>query len=345
LLERLFEIRRSIGSRPILLTASDSAALFVSEQADILRDSFIFRSPPAELVRTLCSKRLMWSLASSLGIPCPASWFPTCLAHVEQISRDAEFPLLMKSVEAGAANDVCGKIVVSSRSELLAAWEAWNSLHTAVMIQEFIEGSDRDTWMFNGYFDEHGSCLFGMTGRKIRQYRAYAGVTSLGECEENLEVLDMTLRLMRSIGYQGIVDMGYRYDRRDGKYKVFDINPRMGCSFRLFVSDTGMDVVRAMYLDATNQPVEPGRPVPGRKWLVEDIDVAAGFCYWRDGSNRVLEWLRSYWGVTETAFLAFDDMLPFAAMWANDFGALVGKGQGGRVIPTARLPVCDRGSR
>ena len=33
------------------------------------------------------------------------------------------------------------------------------------------------------------------------------------------------------------------------------MNPRIGCTFRLFAATNGMDVARALYLDLTGQPV------------------------------------------------------------------------------------------
>jgi hypothetical protein len=78
---------------------------------------------------------------------------------------------------------------------------------------------------------------------------------------------------MQEIDYSGIVDMGYRYDRRDGKYKLLDVNPRVGATFRLFVGSNGMDVVRALYLNLTGQPVRSGRAREGRKWIVEQSDL------------------------------------------------------------------------
>src|SRR3990172_3381338 len=103
--------------------------------------------------------------------------------------------------------------------------------------------------MFNGYFDSSSRCLFGLTGRKLRQYPPYTGVTSLGVCERNETVTKLTLRLMTAIGYRGALDIGYRYDARDGRYKLLDANPRVGMTFRLFVDTEGLDVVRALYLD------------------------------------------------------------------------------------------------
>jgi predicted ATP-grasp superfamily ATP-dependent carboligase len=35
------------------------------------------------------------------------------------------------------------------------------------------------------------------------------------------------------------VDLGFRYDARDSRYKPLDVNPRIGATFRLFVDAEG----------------------------------------------------------------------------------------------------------
>jgi predicted ATP-grasp superfamily ATP-dependent carboligase len=172
--------------------------------------------------------------------------------------------------------------------------------------------------MFNGYFNRDSECLFGMTGQKIRQSPAYTGSTCLGVCSRNDEVLALTLRFMKSIGYRGILDIGYRYDARDGKYKVLDVNPRIGSTFRLFTGDGDMDVARALYLDITGQTIQSTSPRYGRKWMVEDCDLASSIRYYRDGQLTVKDWLMSFRGVQETAFLSLRDPLPAAAVFVSD---------------------------
>ncbi len=147
------------------------------------------------------------------------------------------------------------------------------------MLQEYIPGGDDSIWMFNGYFDEKSDCLFGVTGRKIRQSPIHTGVTSLGVCLRNPVVDEMTQGFMKSIGYKGILDIGYRYDARDGKYKVLDVNPRIGSTFRLFVGNNGLDVVRAQYLDLLVNRFLHSAVVEGRKWFVEDRDFVSSVRY------------------------------------------------------------------
>src|SRR6266508_1842962 len=135
--------------------------------------------------------------------------------------------------------------------------------------------------MYNGYFNAHSESLVHFTGRKLRQHPPYTGMTTLGVCASNEVVEATTERFMKAIGYRGIVDMGYRFDARDGLYKLLDVNPRIGATFRLFVGTNGIDVARALYLDLTGQGVPRSRVRNGRKWLVETTELPAVLTYFR----------------------------------------------------------------
>jgi D-aspartate ligase len=209
--------------------------------------------------------------------------------------------------------------IVNTERELLDHYNAVEDTATPnVMLQEYIPGGDEMTWTFNGYFDRDGNCPVAFTGRKLRNFPPYFGQASLAVCAKNDHVEKTTLAFMKGIGYRGPLDLGYRYDARDGKYKVNDINPRVGAMFRVFVGDNGMDVVRALYQDMTGQSVTPASAPEGRKWIVEDVDLLSSFRYWRDGKVTMREWMNSFRGVREMTFLAADDPLPFAGACMMD---------------------------
>jgi predicted ATP-grasp superfamily ATP-dependent carboligase len=169
--------------------------------------------------------------------------------------------------------------------------------------------------MFNGYFDAQSKCKVGFTGRKIRQAPAYTGASTLAVCLPNPTVHETTVRLMQAVGYRGILDIGYRFDRRDSQYKLLDVNPRIGGTFRLFVGDDGMDVLRALYLDLTAQEVPATTVRDGRRWIVEPLDLRSSCTYARNGDLSLGGWVRSLRGVREAAWYATDDPLPFLAVW------------------------------
>jgi predicted ATP-grasp superfamily ATP-dependent carboligase len=117
--------------------------------------------------------------------------------------------------------------------------------------------------------------------------------------------------------------MDFRYDARDGQYKLLDVNPRLGSTFRLFVSTDGLDVVRACYLDLTGQPVSSARVSEGRKWMVEDFDLVSSLRYMLDGNLHLVDWVKSLRGIHESAFFAKDDLMSMLLMLRADVAQLL----------------------
>jgi len=319
-LERLLEIGRRLGEA-VLVPTDDVATLLVAEHADLLDSRYRFPDQPPALIRRLSDKRELQGVCFEHGVATPDAVYPTSVDEVEAIAAAGEFPIVAKRIAGWhPARGARAQNVVIARNplELLAAYERMESPRTPnVMLQEYIPGRSDSVWMFNGYFDERSECLVGTTGRKLRQRGPDTGPTTLGQCISNPEVAETTRRLMKAFGYRGILDIGYRYDARDGRYKLLDVNPRIGSSFRLFVGAAGIDVLRAMYMDLTGQPVPGGGMMNGRKWIVEPFDLMTATQLWRAHELGPRQWMRSLRGVEEAAWLAADDPLPFAAMVAR----------------------------
>jgi predicted ATP-grasp superfamily ATP-dependent carboligase len=318
----LLAAARKIGSRPILIPTTDASALLVAEHADLLRTAYDFPDQRPGLALALSNKASMFHLARQCGIPTPETFFPRCQADVHTFLESAAFPVMLKAIDYGILRRTFsgdGKQIATSRDDVLLKYDQMQSPDQPnLVLQEYIPGGDDTIWMFNGYFDRDSACLFGMTGQKIRQSPVHTGSTCLGVCLQNDEVRALTLHFMKSIGYRGILDIGYRYDARDRLYKVLDVNPRIGSTFRLFVGDGDMDVARALYRDRPGQPAGPALPRYGRKWMVEDCDLVSSIRYYRDGQLTVKDWLRSFRGVQETAFFSLRDPLPGIITLASD---------------------------
>jgi predicted ATP-grasp superfamily ATP-dependent carboligase len=316
-LEYLAGVRRQIGRPCILIPTTDATARFVADHSLALAEGFQFPQQPAGLVEALASKQDMFHLAHRHLIPTPDAVFPQSREEVLGFLEQVRFPVMLKGIDGQRLWERTGKkmFITQSKEQLLRLYDlAEDRNHPNLMLQEYIPGGDDTIWMFNGYFNADSDCLVGFTGKKIRQCPIHTGSTSLGICLHNPAVEELTRRFMKGIGYRGVLDIGYRYDARDGQYKVLDANPRIGATFRLFVGENGMDVARALYLDLTNQEVVPSPAREGRKWMVEDLDIVSSCRYFREGSLSFLEWLRSFRGLEEAAFISPDDPLPVLAM-------------------------------
>ncbi|MCA9617928.1 MAG: hypothetical protein KC731_02835 [Myxococcales bacterium] len=314
-LEHLRELSKTqLGAGTLLIPTSDEAALFVAKHADELAEHYTFARQKPELIEALTSKESNYRLAKDAGVPVPHTEFPKSLADVEAFCADATFPVMLKGISGRRLYERTGRrmLMVETVGELLRAYEEMEDPESPnLMLQEYIPGGDDSIWMFNGYFDADSVCRCAFTGRKLRQTPPHFGATSLGVCQPNDTVRDTTIQFMQDIGYTGILDIGYRYDARDGQYKLLDPNPRIGSTFRLFVGHDGMDVVRYLYMDKTGQPLPESRLRDGRRWFVEENDIFTFAAYRHEGILTPWEWIKSYRGVEESAWFALDDLAPF----------------------------------
>ncbi len=327
----LMSVGKRIGKRSFLFPTCDENAILAAAHFDTLKRWFIYPQQSPALASALVSKKEMYFLAKQHGVPTPEASFPQSIDDVLTFCETANFPVTAKGIDGARLKRQLGAgvIIAENRSDLLGIYERLDeSERSNVMLQEYIPGADDSIWMFNGYFDSSSDCRFGITGRKIRQYPVYIGQTSLGICLRNDFVYETTVRWMKELSYKGILDIGYRYDARDGQYKVLDVNPRIGATFRLFVDQNGMDVARVIYLDLTGQPVSQGAAREGRKWMVEDADIASFLRYRKDGKLTFPQWLKSLPGIEEGAYFAADDMRPFWNMCYRSWRRQMSKNNG-----------------
>jgi predicted ATP-grasp superfamily ATP-dependent carboligase len=311
------QLGRRIGGSPVLVAADDTAQAFVSENDEALREVFRFPHQPAGLTDHLYSKRGLHELCLEHDVPVPRTAFPQNIDEAREEIERATFPLLLKPIDNVRFQQRTGTRMVIARdaAEALNAYERFEDPAAPnITLQEYIPGPSAAVWVFTGYFDGHSDLAFGAGGTKLRQYPVRTGTTCFGDVRSNPQMEAATTRFAKALGYRGVFDCGYRYDARDGRYKMLDVNPRVGANFRQCVGRDGLDVVRAMYLDLTGQPVPRDTPDERRVWWVENYDIAAAVDAWRAGDLSLRRWAGSLRRVDEPAWFARDDPAPFRAI-------------------------------
>jgi predicted ATP-grasp superfamily ATP-dependent carboligase len=307
----LLEWSRRRGDHPLLIPIDDAAAVFLADNATALADGFRFPSPPAGLARRLSSKLELSRLCAEAGVPTPRVLVPTDDEELAGAAEQLRFPVMVKRISEWDPATQSGPRMARAESlgELRLCFAEMRSAPTPnLLIQEYV--GDGIDWMFNGYFDDESRCLYGATGFKVRQYPIATGATSLGECRHNEDVYAHAVELLTAVGYRGIIDAGMRFDPRDRTYKLLDVNPRIGSTFRLFTGRAGLDVARALYLDFAGRSFDGDRPADGRRWLVENYDLASSLIQMRSRELSPLAWAGSLHGVREVAWASVSDPRP-----------------------------------
>jgi predicted ATP-grasp superfamily ATP-dependent carboligase len=330
-LGKLNEAGQRLGRPTILVPTDDSGAVFIAEHAGSLARWFLFPRIERDLPRRLANKRDLYQLCTNLGIPCPETNLPNCLDDVREFIESARFPVVIKAPEPfRLPQGVLSVRIVESAKRLLALYEdAAAAGINDLFLQEFIPDHCAEDWIFHGYANPETGYQVSFTGRKLRSYPPFAGSTTLGVAERNDELIQQTERFLKAVRYAGIMDLDYRLDKRDGRYKLLDFNPRIGANFRMFADRDGLDVIRAQHLDLTGRTVRLTRGVQDRTFVVEPYDVLASLGYLRRNQLTLNEWWGSLGGRKETAWFSADDPVPFLAMCVRlllrGFARLIGK--------------------
>ena len=314
---QLREVGERLGRRAVVVPVDDEAAVLVAEHADELSEHFLFPRVEAGLPRALASKQRLYELCRRHDVPAPNSICPATDKELASFAATATFPVVVKNAEPWTrrrAPAVSHTTVMHTAGELLAVAPSGNGRPPGVIVQEYIPRDQAEDWIVHLYCDANSNCVVLFTGVKVRSWPPHSGATASAYTLANPELAQIAERFCKAIGFRGIADLDWRLDLRDGKYKLVDFNPRVGNQFRLFETEQGIDVIRALHLDMTGRAVPAGAAPDGRRIVVEHVDVLARFAY-RGGSGYPAAAPPPPVTATELAWLAKDDPLPFFAMW------------------------------
>lgn len=317
--EFLLDIGACIGNKGLIMPTTDVSALFVAEHAAELQARFIISRQSASLTRALLNKRELHALLQRLGLPFARTAFPMSEQGLLEAVEETGLPAIVKAISPVVPPGKT-KLFVKSRKEVLRLIAPAMVGHGNVLIQEYIPGGEDSNWFFDGYFNRQTRCLAAGTGQSIRRWSVHTGVASLAVSRPNRSVEKSSLTLAQAIGYQGLVDIDFRHDRRTGEYKIVDVNPRIGAAFRLFLTRDGRDLATVCYMDMTGQPVPVVEPLEGRKWWLEE-DIFSSLRDRRERDLTFLAWVRSLAGVQEAAWFAVDDLAPFCGWLQSHLGS------------------------
>jgi D-aspartate ligase len=291
-------------------TREETVAAF-SRHRGQLAQHFRVPTPGWSTVRWAWDKRNTYRLAQELAIPTPRTWYPQGREDLERIDADPPFAVKPAIKEHFFYTTKAKAWRANTRSELAERFERAVALtgQGEVMVQELIPGDGHQQFAYCAFFKD-GAGVGRMVARRRRQHPPEFGRASTFVETVDLPVLETySERFLRAIGYYGLVEMEYKLDRRDGRYKLLDVNAR-AWGYHTLGQRAGVDFPFLQFADQLGEQVQACRASAGVRWirLVTDVPTAA-----YEFAHRQLDWrgyLRSLADVHVEAVFSRDDPLP-----------------------------------
>jgi D-aspartate ligase len=295
----------------VLIATGDQDMRLIAQNHALLSQHFRVATPDWDTIQWAYDKRLTYQRAASLGIDFPASFHPRSPDEIARL--DCRFPVILKPAFRKGMDEFTQAKAwkVDDRAQLLALYQRAAALvgNDAIIVQEWIPGGGESQYSYAGLW-ERGEPVVSLVARRRRQHPIDFGRSSTYvESIEQGEVEALACRFLKSLNYTGVVEVEFKHDRRDGHYKLLDVNGRFW-TWNGLGALAGVDFPYLAWRQALGKTVSPGRARPGVAWMHASHDVIAAYEEFANGALTVGDYLASFRKPLAFANFAFDDPLP-----------------------------------
>ena len=292
----------------VLFAGSDDDLRFVTQNHAALGGVFKLTTPAWDKVRWAYDKRRMNARAAELDIARPQTRYPR--TRDDLAALDIAFPVILKPTVRDGRNDFVDAKAwrIDDQQTLLARYDEAKSLVGAdsVMIQELVPGDGRVQFSYAAIWDD-GQPIGALVARRRRQYPIEFGFTStFVETVTRPEVEAAATRFLKSLDYSGLVEIEFKYDARDGSYKILDVNARAWTWMALGAA-AGIDFPALQWRLAMGDRLDPLPAAASASWLYLSRDLVASAHEMIIGRLSPIDYLRSLRRPSASAVFAWDD--------------------------------------
>lgn len=313
--DSVLEVGRRFNLRDwVLFPTRDEHVAAFSRHREELAQFFRVTTGEWESVEWAWDKKKTYELAEKLGIPVPKTF--NVRSADELSSLYSRLPLAIKpaikenffyatGAKAWRANTV---------KELHQFYEKASAQirPQEILIQEIIPGDGSEQFSYCAFFDQ-GKPYSTLTARRARQHpREFGRASSYVVTVDAPAIEELSERFLRSINFHGLVEIEFKRDPRDGKYKLLDVNARTW-GFHWIGSACGVDFPYLAFADQLRLSTEQTRAPAGVGWLRLLTDVPTAISDFAHGSLSLPGYLRSLRSARVDAVFSWQDPLPFFA--------------------------------
>jgi predicted ATP-grasp superfamily ATP-dependent carboligase len=314
-------------SGTLVIPTKDYGVEFLARHKEVLSRHYLIPTPDLDVIQRIINKKTLYDVAGRLGITGPKVFTPGSATELEALEGRITFPCLLKP---GLGHLFfrrfdCKMTEANSFDDLMRNYRKFTGDFTndefEMMICEIIPGPDsKQMVQYVSYIDRSGELLASMTSRKMRQDPPIYGQGRITKSEKVTDVDEKSYELLKELGYYGFSEIEWKYDPRDARYKLIEINTRFVFYIGLCIA-CGVNFPYIQYADLVrNEKIRVDSFRENVYWIHEYKDVLHTALHHRMENLSLWDYLRPYLG--RKSFAIFDprDPGPFYHQWKEHMG-------------------------
>lgn len=264
--EFLVAFGRAQRERPVLFLTDDSSLVVAQRHRAALEPWYRFPFGPWEVLEPLMLKDALSRTLDGV-VPVPRTVVLDDALELAAAAETVGMPAILKPVlrclfdpsapEPLPFEKVFGAKAMRVRTvdDLREAWRRARAHGFSLVLQEEIPGPITNLFSV-GLYATPSAVVAAFTSQKLGQVPAEFGDGLVVRAARAPELVPLAERAMRHFGYHGLADIEFKWDPRQGLWKLLDINPRPWLWINLPTA-CGVNLPYAAWLDATGQTIDP----------------------------------------------------------------------------------------
>ena len=244
------------GKTLLLVPCGDNYIKLLVRNQDKLRDYYRFECIDDELLMRLSIKESFYQVCTEHGFAFPKT--TTCsYENYKDVELPFDFPVIIKPSNSVAYWN-CHfpykkKVFVANNKQefddILNAIYG-SSYKDHLILQEYIPGDDSNMRVMNCYSGKDKKVKLIALGHALLEEHSPEGIGSYAAIISSYdrELAERMKTFLEDIGYIGFANFDMKYDKRDGQYKLFEMNLRQGRS-SYFVTAAGYNLAKFLVDD------------------------------------------------------------------------------------------------
>ncbi len=245
-----------------LLGCTDEFAEMLIKHRDELNKYYFSPYISYELSQQLVSKEAFYKMCDKYGIDYPKTYIFNSNSDLSIFDNSLPFdyPIIIKPSKSATywkhPFDGMKKVYLAKDSQIakrIVKQIVDSGYDDSIIIQDTIPGDDSKMFVLTCYSDTKGNVRMMNMGHVLLEEHTPKGlgnhVAVITECHDGL--VTKLKDFLNDIKYVGFSNFDIKYDERDGKFKVFEINLRQGRS-NYYVTSSGYNISEYLYKDKHN---------------------------------------------------------------------------------------------
>jgi predicted ATP-grasp superfamily ATP-dependent carboligase len=295
----------------VLIPGADPELRLLSQNYQVLSQVFHIAAPTWSVAQWAHDKRLTEQHARAVGIAAPRSIYP---ANAAQLADwPCTFPVILKPTVHDVPNPFTRAKAwrADDRATLMTLYnEAVGHVGAnAIVIQEMIAGGGEAQFSYAGVWN-NGQPIAAMVARRTRQFPLDFGFTStFVETIDRPEVAESAEKFLRALNFTGLVELEFKYDARDGLYKLLDVNARVW-AWAGIGEAAKLDFPYLAYRIALGETIAPVGAGRSASWVHASRNVVAAMQELARGRTTIRNLMPVVGRPMAFAAFAIDDPMP-----------------------------------